>query len=131
MKFTITETKTEEIVHTTTREIEMEFPHYFKAKSQSYYIDNDGDTCSVYSEYFGVINRCAYTNWTDELRDHYVSIWMMTRKHDNRWEIPTVHSIEMSPAVEPSFVKDDMIKNKITKEEFFENLNEKKEILFA
>ena len=131
MKFTITETRTEEIVHTTTREIEMEFPHYFKTKSRSYYIDNDGDTCSIYYESFGVINRCAYTDWTDKLRDHYVSIWMMTRTHDNRWEIPTVHRIEMSPAVEPSFVKDDMIKNKITKDEFFKNVNEKKEILFA
>lgn len=131
MKFTITDTRTEEIVHTTTREIEIEFPHYFKIKSQSYYRDEDGDTMSTYSESIGVINRCAYTDWTDAARDHYVSVWMMTRNHDSRWAISDRHTVEMSAAVDPSFVTEDMIKNKITKEEFFKNVNEKKEVMFA
>jgi hypothetical protein len=131
MKFTITETETEEIVHTTTREIEIEFPHYFKIKSQSYYRDEDGDTMSVYSESFGIINRCAYEDWTDAQRDRYVSVWMITQKHDSRWAIPTVRSVEQSAAVKPSIIQEEWIKGKITKEEFFKNVNEKKEIMFA
>jgi len=131
MKFAITETETEEIVHTTTRDIEIEFPHYFKIKSQSYYRDEDGDTMGTYSESFGIINRCAYTDWTDAARDRYVSVWMITRNHDSRWAIPTRHTVEMSAAVEPSFVTENMIKGKITKEEFFKNVKEKKEIIFA
>ena len=129
MKFTITDTKYERI--DTKKEIEIEFPHYFRFDNGECYIDNYGDGRETHRETYGIINKCAYKDWEDRLRERLISIWMITEECDERKSIDTSYKVELHPAGEPSIVSEDMIKGKITKEEFFKNVNEKKEIMFA
>ena len=116
MKFTITDTKYQRV--DTEREIEIEFPFYYRIEDEEYYFDYRNAEMSARSVTYGIIHKSVLG------RETCVSIWQITHTDDGRKSFPDAWNIEHNSFAPLSIISENMLRGKITKEEFEEGKSE-------
>jgi hypothetical protein len=116
MKFTIFETELKTV--RTEREIELDFPHYFKVYDSNYLNEwSNGHQIEIETETLGVINRSNHN-------DTKLDIWQISFIIDRRNEIDKSWKIQTDTCVSASFVTEEIIRYKIPKEIFLRDVSE-------
>ena len=116
MKFKIFETELKTV--RTEREIELDFPHYFRVYDSDYLNEwSNGRQIEIETETLGVINRSNYNS-------QKLDVWQISYIIDRRNEIDKSWKIVTDTCVSASFVTEEMIKYKIPKEIFLRDVSE-------
>ena len=116
MKFKITDTKYERI--DTEREIEIEFPFYYRIEDEEYYYDYRGAEMDARSVTYGVIHKSVLG------REVCVSIWQITTTNDGRQSFDDSWKVDHNSYAPLSIISENMLRGKITQEEFEEGKND-------
>ena len=122
MKFTINETTYQRV--NTTREVEVEFPFYYKVEIDDYYYDNRSCQMDVSTVTLGVVTNDITKGMRDDCKDHYVSIWQISYTDDTRNDLESCWKVESSKYANPRTITESMVKGKITKEQYDKELSE-------
>jgi hypothetical protein len=116
MKFKIFETELKTV--RTEREIELDFPHYFRVYDSKYLNEwSNGRQIEIETETLGVINRSSHNS-------EKIDVWQISYIIDRRNEIDTSWKIQTDTCVDASFVTEEIIKYKIPKEIFLRDVSE-------
>jgi hypothetical protein len=122
MKFTIKETETKTI-HTT-REVELDFPLYYRIEVNDYYYDYRSCQRDVTKVTLGVITNDVQKGMRADCKDHYVSIWQISKTDDDRNEIESSWKVEHQEYTKVCVITESMVKGKITKEQYDREVSE-------
>lgn len=120
MKFKITDEKWQRIL--TEREVEIEFPFYYRLEDEEDYRDNRGAEMYANTETFGVVTQKELKECGTTFKRF--SIWQISRIADGRKKFGESYKIEMESYAESSMITEDMIRGKITKEQYNSGVEE-------
>jgi hypothetical protein len=116
MKFKIFETELKTV--RTEREIELDFPHYFRVYDSNYLNEwSNGRQIEIETETLGVINRSSHNSAK-------IDVWQISYIIDRRNEIDRSWKIQTDTCVDASFVTEEIIRYKIPKEIFLRDVSE-------
>ena len=116
MKFEITETEVQRIK--TTREVEIEFPFYYRVESCDYYYDSYNEARDVSTLTLGVITNDVQKGMRADCKDHYVSVWQISKTDDDRNLIESSWKVEHQEYTKVCVITESMVRGRINKERY-------------